>query len=402
MANSLTFISLFQKKIDEEMLAPLTSSLMDANAGQVKYDGGSTVKIPVMSLQGYGNYSRTTGFVSGAVTLTYQDFTLTQDRGRSFSVDVMDIDETGGLVEAGAIIGEFQRTKAAPEIDAYRYSKLWDYAYGKGNIESYTPAKATIYSELQDNISALRDVIGDSEPLVIYMRVPVATILNQSTEISHDLPVNDFMRGAVQTKVKSIDGIPIIEVPTARFKTEYTFYDGSTGGQEAGGFVVASLAANMNWIITAQRGPIAVVKHSAMKIFPAAVNQSTDGTLVQMRAYHDIWVPTNKLDGLYISYTAIDAPALTATVAVGTGTGNTKFTATAGSGNTLGYILGAASPGAKYFDLIDGFTGAVEPYTSGADIAATAGQILTMCKVNAEGRIIELKEVTLASGDISS
>ena len=49
---------------------------------------------------------------------------MTQDRGRSFNLDAMDVNESNFIATAGNVMGEFQRTKVVPEIDAYRISKL--------------------------------------------------------------------------------------------------------------------------------------------------------------------------------------------------------------------------------------------------------------------------------------
>ena len=54
----------------------------------------------------------------------YQTKTMTQDRGRSFSFDENAVDETNFALTAATVMGEFQRTKVIPEIDAYRYSTI--------------------------------------------------------------------------------------------------------------------------------------------------------------------------------------------------------------------------------------------------------------------------------------
>lgn len=53
---------------------------------------------------------------------------MTQDRGRTFQLDAVDVDETNFALVAGNVMGEFQRTKVIPEIDAYRYSKIAELA----------------------------------------------------------------------------------------------------------------------------------------------------------------------------------------------------------------------------------------------------------------------------------
>ena len=56
--NTLAYSQIFQTELDKQMLATATSSWMDANAGQVKYNGGDTVKIPSIALTGLKKYDR--------------------------------------------------------------------------------------------------------------------------------------------------------------------------------------------------------------------------------------------------------------------------------------------------------------------------------------------------------
>ena len=62
---------------------------------------------------------------------------------------------------AGNVMGEFQRTKVIPEIDAYRYSTIAQLAETKGKKKDYTPAADTILETLdvykrQGNMWAVR------------------------------------------------------------------------------------------------------------------------------------------------------------------------------------------------------------------------------------------------------
>ena len=87
--NTLEMAKIFQKELDDQMLVGATSGWMEANAGNVKYTGGDTVRMPEISTTGMAQYDRDNGFNQGAVTLKYQDYTLTQDRGRTFHLDAM-------------------------------------------------------------------------------------------------------------------------------------------------------------------------------------------------------------------------------------------------------------------------------------------------------------------------
>ena len=80
--NTLQYSTIFQTELDKQMEHLTLTSWMDANAGQVQYNGGAEVKIPKMSLVGLGDYNRDEGYKQGAVTLEYETFKMTQDRGR--------------------------------------------------------------------------------------------------------------------------------------------------------------------------------------------------------------------------------------------------------------------------------------------------------------------------------
>ena len=299
--NTLETATLFQQQLDKQMLETATSGWMEQNAGQVKYSGGREVKIPKINMDGLANYDRDKGYTQGGVTLAYETKTMTQDRNRKFQLDAMDVDESAFIASAANVTSEFQRTKVIPEVDAYRYSKLATLAVGASHKTEYTPATTDILATLLSDISAVQDVIGDTEPLVITMSIPAATALAQADKLEKLLDVTQFTQGAVQTKVQSIDGYPIIRVPSARMKSAYVFNDGTTAGQTAGGFAPASGAVDINWIISSRRAPIAVSKTDTMKIFDPSTNQNADAWLIEYRKFHDLWVPDNQLDAVWVN-----------------------------------------------------------------------------------------------------
>lgn len=290
MANTIAYATLFQQALDKAAVAKLTSGWMDSNAGQVIYNGGKEVKIPKMNMDGLGDYSRANGFTQGSITLEYETKTMTQDRGRTFMLDSMDVNESNFVANATNAMGQFQATKVVPEIDAYRYSKIASLAIA-GNVASggNTIDETNVLALLKADITAIEDIVGDI-PLVITMATPIAAILDQNEKISKRLDVTEFTKGDVVTKVKSFDGHPIVKVPSARMKTAYTFYDGKTSGQTAGGFVAASEAKNINWIITPMYAPIAVNKTDKIRIFDPNTNQDADAWKLDYRKYHDLWI----------------------------------------------------------------------------------------------------------------
>ena len=300
--NTIEFATLLQKKLDEQIVAQSTSGWMEANAGQVIYNGGKEIKVPSLSTTGLMDYDRDNGFAQGAVTLSHQTMTMTQDRGTTFQLDAMDVDESGFLVNATAVAGEFQRAQVIPEIDAYRYSKIYALAAADSRVsDAYVPDKATLLGALRADISAIQDIVGESVPLVITMASPVATILDTVSDISKSISVVDFKQGAVNLKVKALDDIPIRRVPSARMKTAYLFKDGTSGGQEGGGFAPAGEAKQINWIICPQNVPIAVSKTDKLRIFDPATNQKADAWKIDFRKYHELWITKQKMNTIMVN-----------------------------------------------------------------------------------------------------
>ena len=152
-------------------------------------------------MQGLGNYNRSKGYVEGDVTLEWETRKLTQDRGRSFQIDAMDVDETAYQATIPNIMGEFQRTKVAPEVDAYRYSALAKLASQKRDLEV---DETNIYIELLNDINSIQDVIGEV-PLIITLNKKLSPLLAMNEKISKMITVSDFTKGEISTKVKKIE-----------------------------------------------------------------------------------------------------------------------------------------------------------------------------------------------------
>lgn len=302
MANTLEYATIFQTNLDKLAIQTLKTGFMDANAGQVKYTGGTEIKVPILSVQGLGDYSRSEGYVEGDVDLKYQTLTMTQDRGRGFTLDAMDVDETNFVANAGNVMGEFQRTKVVPEIDAYRISKLATEAMGvEGDTQAeygYTVASATIIRKMKAAIRAIREAGFDGEIDILATYEAVGAVEEAALG---KLTAMTFSQGGINTQVPQIDGCPIIAVPSNRMYSAVTIYDGSTDGQKDGGYVKGATALDINFLALARTTPIAVTKQDIMRIFTPENYQKANAWHMDYRRYHDIWVLENKKKSLFVN-----------------------------------------------------------------------------------------------------
>jgi hypothetical protein len=301
--NALATATLFQNTLDKVAIQEAVTGWMDSNAGQVIYNGGAEVKIPKMTVQGMGDYDRDNGYQQGGVTLEYETRKMTQDRGRKFQLDPVDINENNFVTTAAAVMGEFQRMYVVPEIDAYRISKIASETItaNKAGMVSYgyTPGATgtSALRKVKEGIKAIRELYNG--PLVIHATPDF--IMELEMELSGKIMNTTFSKGGIDTAVPAVDGVPIVSTPSNRMYTAITIYDGKTSGQEQGGYVKGSTAKNINFMVLPRTTPIAITKQDIMRIFDPTINQKLNAWQMDYRRFHDIWVLDNKLDSIYLN-----------------------------------------------------------------------------------------------------
>ena len=122
MANNITLFKKYINLLDEVYKNAAVTSVLDSDASLAqKGANANEIVIPKLSMDGLADYSRNGGYVGGSVTLTNETVTFNYDRGRKFTVDAMDNEETAGLA-FGKLSSEFLRTRVAPEMDAFRFA----------------------------------------------------------------------------------------------------------------------------------------------------------------------------------------------------------------------------------------------------------------------------------------
>lgn len=301
--NTLATATLFMTQLDKIAVQEATTGWMDRNAGQVIYNGGAEVKIPKMNVQGMGDYDREAGYQRGSVTLEYETRKMTQDRGRLFQLDPMDINEANFIPTASAVMGEFQRTQVIPEIDAYRISKLATEtltANKAGMIgESYVPGTTgtSALRKFKEGIKAVRDNYNGA----LVCQATPEFIMELELELAGKIEDTTFSKGGIDTRVPAVDHVPLIPTSSNRMYTAIKINDGKTVGQEKGGYEKGASAKNLNFFICPATTPIAVTKQDIMRIFDPVTNQRLNAWQMDYRRFHDMWILDNKLDSIYLS-----------------------------------------------------------------------------------------------------
>lgn len=292
MANSIALAKQYIPVLDEiYKLSSLTAKLDGSPELVTQGANANELIIPKLSMQGLADYSRNSGYVNGDVTLTNETVTCNFDRGRMFFVDTMDDAETAG-VAFGRLSGEFIRTKVVPELDAFRFAT---YAGVSGISKVATGATLSDGAAV---VSALRTAITKMDE-------------DEVPQEDRHLFITPTLHGLVQdmdtTKSREVLSrfASITDVPQTRFYTAITQYDGSTSGEEAGGYIKdATNGLDINFMIIHKAAVIQFEKHVAPKIITPELNQDADGYKFGYRNVGIADVYENKAAGIYLHHKA--------------------------------------------------------------------------------------------------
>lgn len=265
--------------LDEAYKLASLSAKLDTASELVKYTQGSReVVVPKMTLQGLADYNRASGYVGGEATLTLETMAMNYERGRMFSIDSMDNEETAG-VAYGRLAGEFLRSYVVPEIDAVRFAAYADLAGTKPNAA--TIAATGWYALVSDAQVAMTEAeVPESDRHLFITATGHADILN---------------KGLTESKVFFDNFASVTVVPQARFYKAVTL---TAAG--AGGYARASGANNINFLIVHKPAVIQVLKHQDAKIINPQQNQDADAWKFGYRVYGLNDAYDNKVKGIYV------------------------------------------------------------------------------------------------------
>ncbi len=294
MANSITPITKMVAQLDlVYSLGLLTSILEGANSALVREGmDAKTIQVPKISTQGLADYDKSTGFVSGDASLTWESHTLAQDRGREFSIDNADNMETAGL-GFGGLARDFLENRVIPETDAYRFATMSGFA---GNSAEANLTSGTVEAAIDTAVEVMDNKNVPEENRILFASNEIYKLIKQSDNFSRELKQGEN----INKNFEFYDNMKVVKVPKTRFYNSITLLDGTTGGQEAGGYIkTATTGRDLNFLIVHPTAVVPFRKIDKVRTFSPDVNQDADAYKFQMRLYHDIFELANKVDGVY-------------------------------------------------------------------------------------------------------
>ena len=285
MANSIELATKYQPLLDEVYKQASLTDALESN--EVKFDNSKTVKILKLQVPELGDYSRNSGFMIGDVVAEWEAWTLEEDRGREFSIDAMDNEETLDMT-FGKASSEFIRTKVVPEIDMYRFAKIAQTS-GIGGTDGTLTTGADVEAAIIAAESELDDAEVPKEGRILYITSANYNKLKQSFATRFTAKTDILNRS-----FDEFDGMKVVVVPQGRFVSKIT-KDPTTKA-----YSKADDGVNLNFIILHPSAVEAVAKHAKLRTWTPDENQDADAFKFQYRIYHDLFVYENKVAGIYV------------------------------------------------------------------------------------------------------
>ena len=294
MSNTINYAEQFSQFLVQKYEAESRSYGLTQSNPQVQWLDAKTIKLPVITLSGYKNHSRSIGFNAGNLTNTWEAKTLAFDRDVEFFVDAMDVDETNLVASVANIQTVFEREQAIPETDAYRFSKLYsDFVAKGGTVNTTTLTTANFLDWFDTAMMDMDDAGVPEEGRILYLTPAMFKIAKNAQGITRFLDVKGMSDGTVNRKVWDLDDVEIVKVPSARMKTKYNFTDG---------FTPATGAGQINCIAVHPDSVVARERYSYIKMFaPGTDSRTGDGYIYQNRKYGDLFVLAQRVAGIAIN-----------------------------------------------------------------------------------------------------
>lgn len=367
MANAVSLITKYSTDgFDAVYKAEAASSKLDTTPGFFQFTGTKTVKIAKIAFGGLSDYHRNNigdvrvagttpwGYQPSNAGLTWEEFTISQDRAAYYPIEEFDNEESGDIV-LGNATREINRTILVPEVDSYCFSKIASLA-GTVVDEVLTESSNTTtgykcliaLKPLNRAFLALENQEVPAQNQIVFMSPNYNNALREdTTELTRWLQPGDFSKD-LSFQVGHYEGREIVLVPPARFRTGYV------GNQ--GGYGWKSDSKAIDFIVMAKDAAVHIVKYNKVKILSGEVALAAtglDGYAIYVRIYHDVFVADNKRVAIYVhtgglvgkeDYDAADSKAVTYALAVTTDAGLNK------AGTIQSAIL---TPGDRFVTLVD-------------------------------------------------
>ena len=294
MANSFVLASNYTDLLDEAFKKESVTAQLSGDPAFVREGADAkTIYYPEMTTGGLGDYSRNTGYPDGGVSLVWKSAEFNYDRGTRILVDAMDDQETFNLAfgKAGA---ELQRTRVAPEADAFTFAKLNSLTGVQKATAANLAGADAFLAALLEAINAMDDEEVPDENRYLYATPALVNSLMAMDTYKSKEVIAQFAQ--------------VTKVPKSRFMSAIDLLDGTSENETVGHYKPATGATYLNFVIVHKPSLIKYDKHIANHLLAPGQHTLSDGYVLMYRKYGIVDVYENQRKGVYIHASATTVP----------------------------------------------------------------------------------------------
>ena len=286
MANAIALAKLYEPLLQEAYGKELITSVIEGGQLVAPMKGAlaNEVYVPKIALEGLGNYSKSSGYPAGDISVEWVPFQLQYDRGKKFAIDVVDDFESMKVAGANAM-GQFVRFGVVPEVDAIRFAKWASGSKTANRAYATLSTGANLVAAIDAGIVKLDEASVPAEGRILFLTPAMYSLLKAATWEKRMYVASD---ASIGKDVVMFDNMRVIKVPQNRFYSQCT--TGDDGYTNSG--------AQLNFMILHPTAVFAVTKHTAIKT--AEPDVTIDAMRFAYRLYHDAFVVPNHEDGIYV------------------------------------------------------------------------------------------------------
>jgi len=291
MPNSVELAKIYEAVVDD-IFAHESKSADLVGVSRVVNSRANEVEILKVEVPGLSTHVRGADVMDGDMATTWETIKLTQERSRRLTIEDTDNEETMGIA-FGAATGKFMRTEVIPELDAYRFAKIYSKAKAANILTPGTISTTAEFKAAYDQANlALSDAGVPETDRILYVAYEL------QSKISGLVNTITYNNGVVQTQMRAIDATKIVYVPKSRFNTAITMNTAATPSDH-GGFTLTG--QDINFMLVSKQAVQAYVKKMRTKVFEEASDDSGWRLRFLAGVYHDLIVQDNKVDGIFVS-----------------------------------------------------------------------------------------------------
>lgn len=323
------------------VLDSVTDVFRQRNAARyygIDFNNYGEVVLPKIQVGGLGDYHRVNtstledgyanfggyaqqggdGYPIQDVSSSFEHFRLQWDRAAQYRIDDVDDIEQARILSAN-VLSEAIRTRVVPEQDACYLGYIADRAnVSLGNVDTGSIAADgganDIYAKLTNAFSWLTNLGVREQDQVIFVSASTFALMQLSSKISRFILADNQTIGNYSFKVYSYNGHRIVVAPDDRFFTNVqTVKDGYRASTDS---------KSINFMVVDASSVMVFERIRRIKAFTLEADQNGDSYKIDMHFWHGIWVPDNKVPGIYVSLGSNLNATATPTVYVSTVAGS--------------------------------------------------------------------------------